>query len=244
MENDKLLPIGETAKLLGVSIQTLRRWDHRGILKSFRATSSGKRFYKQYDVKVFLHDLPAIGWKWTSQTAPAEPANEFYCQTKDVFTPGRLPRLAHDLQKIDRLGIDSSLLISMVGEIGDNSYAHNLGNWPDTPGIFFAYDLNKRIIVLADRGRGILETLQFVRPELKSHKVALNVAFTEIISGRFPERRGNGLKSVAINILTSDVKLTFRTGDAELYLKKGDDQKNLNITECETFHGCFAVLEF
>jgi len=134
-------------------------------------------------------------------------------------------------------------LISLVtGEIGDNSYAHNLGNWPDILGIFFAYDLNKRVIVLADRGRGILETLKSVRPELLSHKDATKVAFTEIISGRFPERRGNGLKSVVQNILAGDARLTFRTGNAELNLKKGDQE--LNITECEAFHGCFAVLKF
>ncbi len=242
MENDKLLSIGETAKLLGVSIQTLRRWDNKGILKSFRATATGKRFYKELDIKIFTKDLHAIGWRWASQGTPAEPAKEFYCRTKDVFAPGRLSRLENDLQKVDGLGIHHSLLTSMVGEIGDNSYAHNLGNWPDILGIFFAYDLNKRIIVLADRGRGILATLKAVRTGLASHTEALKVAFTEIISGRFPERRGNGLKSVAQNILTSDVKLIFRTGDAQLDLKKGDLE--LNITKCETFHGCFAVLKF
>ncbi|MEK7172112.1 MAG: helix-turn-helix domain-containing protein [Patescibacteria group bacterium] len=240
MENDKLLPIGETAKLLGVSIQTLRRWDNKGILKSFRTGDLGKRFYKEQDVKVFLNDLPAVGWKWASRS-PSEPVKEFYCPTSDVFT-ARLTRLERDLQKVDDLGIHHSLLTSMVGEIGDNSYAHNLGNWPDILGIFFAYDLNKRVIVLADRGRGILKTLKYVRPGLESHKEALKVAFTEIISGRFPERRGNGLKSVAQNILASDVKLTFRTGDAGLYLKKGD--QDINISKCETFHGCFAVLKF
>lgn len=242
MENDKLLSIGETAKLLGVSIQTLRRWDDKGILKPFRAGTGGNRFYQEQEVKILINDLPTLGWKWAASTTHAEPAKEFYCRTKDVFAPGRLARLENDLKKLDGLGIHHSLLTSMVGEIGDNSYAHNLGNWPDILGIFFAYDLNKRVIVLADRGRGILKTLQSVRPELESHKEALSVAFTEIISGRFPERRGNGLKSVAQNILASDVKLTFRTGDAQLDLKKGD--KELNITKCETFHGCFAVLKF
>ena len=240
MENDKLLSIGETAKLLGVSIQTLRRWDDKEIFKSFRATPGGNRFYKQQDVKVFINDLPTIGWKWSSDTASSEPTGDFYCATSDIFT-ARLTRLENDLQKVDDLGIHYSLLTSMVGEIGDNSYAHNLGNWPDILGIFFAYDLNKRVIVLAERGRGILKTLKSVRPELESHKEALKVAFTEIVSGRFPEQRGNGLKSVAVNILASDVKLTFRTGDAELNLKKGS---KLNITECETFHGCFAILKF
>ncbi len=242
MINDKLLSIGETAKILGVSIQTLRRWDGKGILKSFRAPPGrGKRFYKQQDVKVFINDLPEVGWKWAYDQIPSEPAKEFYCPTSDIFT-ARLARLENNLQRINDLGIHHSLLTSMVGEIGDNSYAHNLGNWPDILGIFFAYDLNKRVIVLADRGRGILKTLKPVRPELEFHKEALKVAFTEIISGRFPERRGNGLKSVAQNILTSDCRLIFRTGDAELYLKKGEQEPN--ITECETFHGCFAVLKF
>lgn len=242
MKNDQLLSIGETAKLLGVSIQTLRRWDTKGTLKSFRTGLRGKRFYKQEEIKIFLNDLSAAGWRWASEGNPIEPAKEFYCRTKDIFAPGRLSKLEHDLQKINDLGIHHSLLTSMVGEIGDNSYAHNLGNWPDILGIFFAYDLNKKIIVLADRGRGILETLKPVRPGLGSHREALEVAFTEIISGRFPERRGNGLKSVAQNILTSDVRLTFRTGNAELNLKRGD--LKLNITECETFHGCFAILKF
>ncbi|MBI5754676.1 MerR family transcriptional regulator [Candidatus Peregrinibacteria bacterium] len=241
MKNDTLLSIGATAKFLGVSLQTLRRWDNTGILKSFRVAPRGKRFYKPQDIKIFLHDLPAIGWKWALEPLPSEPVQDFYCPTSDVFI-ARLTRLENDLQTVADLGIHHSLLTSMVGEIGDNSYAHNLGNWPDILGIFFAYDLNKRVIVLADRGRGILKTLQFVRPGLSSHAEALKVAFTEIISGRFPERRGNGLKSVAQNIVTSDVRLTFRTGNAELNLKKEDSA--LNITECEIFHGCFAVFNF
>ncbi len=241
MENDKLLSIGETAKLLGVSIQTLRRWDNKGIFKSFRATPGGNRFYKKQDIDLFMNDLPTLGWKWASDDTPSEPQKDFYCATSDVFTI-RLRRLENDLQKTDDLGIHYSLLTSMVGEIGDNSYAHNLGNWPDVLGIFFAYDLTKRVIILADRGRGILKTLKPVRPGLQSHKEALKVAFTEIISGRFPERRGNGLKSVARNIITSDVKLIFRTGNAQLDLKRGD--KMVNITDCKTFHGCYAVLQY
>ena len=241
MENDKLLSIGETAKLLGVSIQTLRRWDNKGILKSFRASPGGNRFYKGEDVNLFMNDLPALGWKWAFDAIPSEPPKDFYCATSDVFTI-RLKRLENDLQKLKNIGIHHSLLTLMAGEIGDNSYAHNLGNWLDVLGIFFAYDLNKREIVLADRGRGVLETLRSVRPGLRSHEEALRVAFTEIISGRSPEQRGNGLKSVARTILTSDTKLLFRTGDAQLDLKRGDEK--LNITECQTFHGCYAVLKF
>ena len=241
MENDELLSIGKTAQLLGVSIQTLRRWDGKGILKSFRATFNGKRFYKQQDVNIFLNDLPTLGWKWASQTTPSEPMGEFYCRTSDVFA-GRSSTLKNNLEKINDPSIDFPLLTATVDEIGENSYAHNLCNWPDISGIFFAYDLNKRVIVLVDRGRGILKTLKTVRPKLQSHKEALEVAFTQVVSGRPGENRGRGLKSVKFNVLKSNVKLTFRTGDAELNLKKGDQK--LNITECETFHGCFAVLEY
>lgn len=240
MKDYKLLSIGETARLLGVSIQTLRRWGNQGILKPFRAVPNGKRFYKIEELNLFMNDVATLGWKWASDLAPAEPSKDFYCATSDVFTV-RLKRLENELQKINDLGIHYSLLVSTVGEIGDNSYAHNLGNWPDVMGIFFAYDLNKREIVLADRGRGVLETLRSVRPELESHSEALKTAFTEIISGRFPERRGNGLKSVARNILTSNVKLIYRTGNAQLDLVKG---KELRISECQDFHGCYAVLKF
>ncbi len=83
-----------------------------------------------------------------------------------------------------------SLLVSVAGEIGNNSFDHNLGLWPDTPGVFFGYDLNKKQIVLADRGVGVLKTLKRVRPGLARDADALEVAFTEVISGRAPERQG------------------------------------------------------
>lgn len=246
MKDNKLLSIGETSKLLGVSIQTLRRWDNKGILKSFRAAPNGNRFYKKDDINLFTNDLPTLGWKWALDAIPSEPPKDFYCATSDVFAPGRLSKLENDLQKIDNLGIHHSLLTFMVAEIGDNSYAHNLGNWPDIPGIFFAYDLNKKVIVLADRGRGILETLKPVLPGLESHKEALRTAFSQVISGRSPERRGNGLKSVTQNILMSNARLIFRTGDAQLDLSRESDSdaQKWNISKCEIFHGCFAVLTF
>ena len=49
---------------------------------------------------------------------------------------------------------------------------------------------------MADRGLGIRATLLRVRPDLKDDINALMVAFTERVSGRAPEQRGNGLKFV------------------------------------------------
>ena len=136
-----------------------------------------------------------------------------------------------------------SLIILIAGEIGDNSFAHNLGRWPDTPGIFFGYDLQKGIIVLADRGLGILETLRQVRPELPSHVEAVNVAFTEFISGRAPEKRGNGLKLVREVVMEQPIDLFYTSGDAEVRMKGSD--KAFYVTRGERIvRGCLAKIEF
>lgn len=48
---DKLLPIGQAAKLLGVSIQTMRNWDKKGLLKPDDYTRGGERRYKLESLK-------------------------------------------------------------------------------------------------------------------------------------------------------------------------------------------------
>jgi len=50
----ELLSITEVAKMLGVSTMTLRRWDTKGILKSFRPTPSNQRRCRRLDIKRFL----------------------------------------------------------------------------------------------------------------------------------------------------------------------------------------------
>ena len=136
-----------------------------------------------------------------------------------------------------------SLITLIAGEIGDNSFAHNLGKWPDTAGIFFGYDLEKRIIVLADRGLGILETLHQVRPELPSHVAAVEVAFTEFISGRAPEKRGNGLKLVREVVTDQPIDLFYTSGDAEIRMNGSD--KVFRVTRGErSVRGCLAKIEF
>jgi len=96
---------------------------------------------------------------------------------------------------------------------------------------------------LADRGLGILFTLKKVRPELKSHKEALKVAFTETISGRAPESRGNGLKFVRNIITQNPIKLTFQTGDAFLKLQQGNQNLEIEILT-KSIRGCLAVIEY
>ena len=136
-----------------------------------------------------------------------------------------------------------SLIVLVTGEIGDNSFAHNLGKWPDTAGIFFGYDLTKRVVVLADRGLGILETLRQVRPQLPSHIAAVEVAFTEFISGRAPEKRGNGLKLVRQVVTDQPIDLFYTSGDAEVRLQGSD--KAFRVTRGRNnVRGCLAKIEF
>ena len=136
-----------------------------------------------------------------------------------------------------------SLLSAVAGEIGNNSFDHNLGNWPDIPGIFFSYDMRTRMIVLADRGQGILTTLKRVKPELNAHDEALRVAFTETLSGRRPEARGNGLKFVRSIIVEHPFTLNFQTGNALLDLGRGDDDIVIKHAQ-EFIRGCFATIGF
>ncbi|OGH88059.1 MAG: hypothetical protein A3J93_02720 [Candidatus Magasanikbacteria bacterium RIFOXYC2_FULL_42_28] len=240
--NLNYLTINEAAKLLDVSIDTLRRWDKNGKLKAVRQQEGGYRYYSKEMIDLYLKDIFAVAKKWVI-SSPILPESEYYCPDSLVFKT-RLGRLEKDLSKIEELKNIFPLITAIVGEIGNNSYDHNLGNWPDVRGIFFAYDLNKKQIVLADRGQGILKTLRKVRPELKNDAEALKVAFTEIISSRMPEARGNGLKFVRQVISDNNqFSIEFYSGSAKLFIKQGSE--NLNIKSSDIlFSGCMSLIKF
>lgn len=140
-------------------------------------------------------------------------------------------------------GIQRKCIDLCFVSIDNNSFDHNLGNWPDILGIFFAYNLRKGNIVLADRGQGILATLRKVKPELVNHQDALYTAFTEVISGRSPEYRGNGLKFVKNVVTEHAVHLFFQTGDAQLKIQK--DSSHIDVQKSTTnFHGCLVCITF
>ena len=50
----KYYSIGEFAKLIGKTIQTLRNWDSKGVLKPHHVTSGGTRYYSQEQLNHFL----------------------------------------------------------------------------------------------------------------------------------------------------------------------------------------------
>ena len=53
-EEIKLLRIKEAAEMLGISTETLRRWDREGKLPAVRVSERGDRRYKLDDLKRFI----------------------------------------------------------------------------------------------------------------------------------------------------------------------------------------------
>lgn len=248
--NKKLLSIGDTSELLGVSVDTLRQWDEKKILKSFRPSPSGNRYYRREDIENFLkkdqrtedQNLVKLAKEWAISNVPKEAPSSFYCETNDVFS-ARLQSFSMQLERMPELKEIFPLIVAITGEIGNNSYNHNIGNWPDVPGIFFSYDLDQCQIVLADRGRGILKTLQPVVPNLKTDEEALKIAFTKYISGRAPEDRGNGLKFVRDVVFANSLQLKFYTGNAELELNQNATELNVKTSNLH-FHGCIVIINY
>lgn len=237
---EKLLNIGQAAELLGVSIDTLRRWDKSGKLVAIRKEGGTHRYYRKGDLEIFASDLFKFAFDWADKKT--EFPKRFYCQTS-AFFQAKLVTMENELIKKPGFEKLFSLIVLVAGEIGDNSFAHNLGSWPDVPGIFFGYDLEKGVIVLADRGLGVWETLRRVRPELPNHIRALEVAFTEFISGRSPEKRGNGLKLVREVVSNNLINLYFASGDAEVWLQ--DNHKDFSVSRgVNMIRGCLAKIEF
>jgi len=158
-------------------------------------------------------------FEWAAALAPVEPPAAYYCRN-DSDWHGRFEKFVPYVRAEGVVDTNLPLVASVLGEVGDNCFAHNVAAWPDLMGCWFEWSVNIPVReirwVVADRGRGILSSLAAVRPELQRHRDALRVAFTEQISGRQPEDRGRGLK-VALLALAQLTAGTFalRSGDAE-----------------------------
>lgn len=236
----ELLTITEAAKFLGVSVDTLRRWDKSGKLTAIRKEGGTHRYYTRQDLELYASDLfkLASDWAFSGTVLPSE----LHFANSAVFQ-ARLTRMQDEIIRSGKNQDFLSLIVAVAGEIGNNSFDHNLGNWPDTPGVLFGYDVNKGEIVLADRGQGVLQTLKRVKPELINHLEALKTAFTEIISGRAPEERGNGLKFVRSVVAQYPISLFFQTGDAELRMEGKNPELHITRTQ-SLIRGCLARITF
>lgn len=241
MELKEFYTTQELAELLGISRVAVFNRIKKGDIKAQKMGRNFVIFKKDIgDVEAFSSNLFKLAKDWA--VLHKEFPVQFYCQNSGEFQ-ARITKMGGlMMENKDAKGL-FSLLTSIAGEIGNNSYDHNLGQWPDTPGIFFGYDLNKKQIVLADRGLGILKTLKRVKSELKDHEQALKVAFTEIISGRKPEARGNGLKYVRSVISKNPINLIFQTGDAKLIINGGSADLDIKTVK-ENIPGCLALITY
>ena len=99
-----------------------------------------------------------------------------FCPTRDVFS-ARLDTYIRQTSKY--------LESAIIGEIGNNTFDHNL-NYREGArrGVYFNHE-NADFIIMADYGSGILATLSRVLPDLNSDIEAVKTAFTKIISGFF-----------------------------------------------------------
>ena len=147
-----------------------------------------------------MSDALERGLTWYESGAGPAPDPEV-CATRDVFQ-ARLDSLLRQLLRDGWVADDAALLVAVLGEVGNNSFDHNLGQWPDVPGCWLGREPDpasephpSRFWVL-DRGVGILATLRRADPALTTPQQAVDASFTRVLSGRTPERRGNGLKFV------------------------------------------------
>ena len=121
------------------------------------------------------------------------------CKYRDEFNA----KLEYFLKMFRNFGLseaDSQRATAVIGELGNNVFDHNLGNWP-TPivGAIIAgqnYPAYKKIeITIGDPGVGFYESLTKAFPDIKSDTDAIKKGL-EGNTGRVGEQRGNGLKLI------------------------------------------------
>lgn len=122
-----------------------------------------------------------------------------HCSSRDQFD-GRLGRFISMFQHFGLDENEAKRATSVIGELGNNTFDHNLGNWPtDIGGCIIAaqnYPNFKRIqVVVGDPGVGFFGSLKAAFPELKSDIEAIKKGLAGN-TGRIGEVRGNGLRII------------------------------------------------
>ncbi|OGC16203.1 hypothetical protein A2246_03500 [candidate division WOR-1 bacterium RIFOXYA2_FULL_37_7] len=170
--------------------------------------------------------------KWIQQEKVLVYDKSYQCETRDVFKA-----------KLDNFYAETKdpLLTAVIGEIGNNSFDHNLGSWTDVVGLLLEVLSAEKLVILADRGQGIRASLSRIIPEIKSDKEALEIAFTKVISGRSPEQRGNGLKFVSSAMQNNGFSLWFQSGTGAVSISN----KEIKFFENSfNIKGCIAIIKY
>lgn len=157
---------------------------------------------------------------------------DFFCSSRDVFQA-----------RIDSYALQEGRYLesAIIGEIGNNTFDHN---WDFAEGHARGTYLNlyeyKNTVILADFGRGIRNSLEKVC-NAKDDTDAVKIAFTEQISGRAPEQRGNGLKFVLENVKKKNWSLYFQSGTGCCIITN----ENVIFKSTKTdIIGCLGILVF
>lgn len=138
------------------------------------------------------------------------------------------------IASLKKIGVseDMSMLVSSsLGEIIDNAFSHNIGQWSNDIGplvtALMQNDSQKRelTISICDFGVGFLHTLRNNYPEISTEKEAIQLALKANTTGRPNQRGGNGLLFLQKNIFngfkgTLSIRSTNTFG---------------NVTDFETF---------
>ncbi len=136
--------------------------------------------------------------------------SDYYCSTRDVFR-ARHDRWFNHLLKVMPIE-KAAKLLTIVGEVGNNSFDHNLGHWQNAPGLCFYPQ--KDFVILFDCGRGIQASLKDAGFKFETDDDFFNAALTQRITGRAPERRGNGLKVSLAAVSELNIGFFIQSGDS------------------------------
>ena len=166
---------------------------------------------------------------WVRAYDGSKPSVEVYCQTRDVVQ-ARVESLRSSLTQHGWSETQTSLITAIIGELTSNAFDHNIGQWPDVPGCWFEFSNNhdQISVTIADRGQGVRSSLERVRPGIDDIQ-AREIAFAEHVTGRAPEKRGNGLKFV-MNVLRTldEARFEYLSGSTMLnYSTQTDSQKDI-----------------
>jgi hypothetical protein len=161
-----------------------------------------------------------------------EKGKDHFSITRDVFT-ARLESFIIDTNKY--------LEAAIIGEIGNNTFDHNfMFKNIFQKGVYCNYNFREKYVIVADYGRGIKASLIQVIPSIQDDLEALKIAFTEKISGRSPEQRGNGLKFVSETIQNNNWDLYFQSGNG--YCCIGRDGIKYSNSD-KSILGCLAIID-
>ena len=166
------------------------------------------------------------------EKASKENNDDLFSKTRDIFQ-ARVDTYVSRTNKY--------LESAVIGELGNNTFDHNLDyDRSHLRGAFFSYDEEGNSVILADFGEGVRKTISRVK-DVADDLEALKLAFTEHISSRSLENRGNGLKFVSESIIAQNWELYFQSGSAICVIdKNGMSFYNSDVD----IIGCLAIINF